>query len=115
MADDKLPYDVTSFDVVAEVPNLRVIVMELSAGQDVPWHYHTTITDAFYCLAGPMVIEYGNQGQSVTLNAGDSHRIPPGMRHRTRGANDGPCRFLIVHGIGPYDFIPMDEQQLGNS
>ena len=42
----------------------RVIALEvddmqkaLAAGQCVPWHYHTEISDSFVCLEGPMVVE----------------------------------------------------------
>lgn len=106
MNRSKFGYDVDSFDVVSEVPNLRVIVIALSYGQDVPWHYHTNITDSFFCLEGPVVIEYGTRGESVKLNSGDRYEIPPGTPHRTSGVDRGPCKFLIVQGIGEYDFIP---------
>jgi quercetin dioxygenase-like cupin family protein len=31
--------------------------LSLAAGQCVPWHYHSEISDSFVCLEGPMVVE----------------------------------------------------------
>jgi quercetin dioxygenase-like cupin family protein len=44
-------------ELVAEGADLRVQVLTLAAGQCVPWHYHTDISDSFVCLEGPMVVE----------------------------------------------------------
>jgi hypothetical protein len=33
--------------------------------------------------------------------------VPPKTAHYVRGENDGPCRFLIVQGVGVYDFVPV--------
>ena len=50
-------YMIAGRETVAEGADLRVQVLTLDAGQCVPWHYHSEITDAFVCLQGPMVVE----------------------------------------------------------
>lgn len=32
--------------------------------------------------------------------------IPPGRPHRVAAADDGRCRFVIVQGVGTYDYLP---------
>ena len=50
-------YEIAGSEVVAEGDDMRVSVLTLAAGQEVPWHYHSEITDSFACLEGPMVVE----------------------------------------------------------
>lgn len=108
MNADNLGYEVDSFEIVSEVAGLRVIVIALASGQDVPWHFHTNIADAFFCLEGPLLIEYGSRGERVQLNSGDRFEIPPRIPHRTSTVDRAGCRFLIVQGIGEYDFVPIN-------
>ena len=50
-------YTIAGCELVAEGADLRVQVLSLAAGQCVPWHYHSEISDSFVCLEGPMVVE----------------------------------------------------------
>ena len=65
-------YIIAGRELVAEGVDLRVQVLSLAAGQCVPWHYHSEISDNFVCLEGPMVVETicgspraGNRGSRV--------------------------------------------------
>ena len=49
--------DIAGFEVVMEGQDMRAVVLSLAAGQSVPWHYHSDITDSFVCLVGPVVVE----------------------------------------------------------
>jgi hypothetical protein len=49
--------DVASYETAMEGEDMRAVVLTLDQGQTVPWHYHSTITDSFVCLKGPMVVE----------------------------------------------------------
>ena len=42
-------YEVERRETVAETDALRVRILTLAAGQEVPWHYHSQVTDTFYC------------------------------------------------------------------
>jgi quercetin dioxygenase-like cupin family protein len=42
--------------IVAAGADLRVTVLTLDAGQSVPWHYHSEVTDSFVCLSGGLVV-----------------------------------------------------------
>lgn len=101
-------YEVAQREMVAEVENLRVVVLTLAPGQFVPWHYHSKITDTFFCLQGPMVIAIQGGRSQIELAAGESHAVPKRKAHRVSGKDGGPCKFAIVQGIGAYDFVPVD-------
>jgi hypothetical protein len=42
---------------LAEAPGLRVRQLSLAAGQSVPWHFHSEITDTFFCMKDPMCVK----------------------------------------------------------
>lgn len=93
--------------MVAEGADLRVQVLTLAAGQSVPWHYHTEITDSFVCLEGPMVVETRAPRATHRLMPGERCAVGPKTAHFVHGENGGPCKFMIVQGVGVYDFMPV--------
>ena len=93
--------------MVAEGADLRVQVLTLAAGQSVPWHYHSEITDSFVCLEGPMVVETRAPRATYRLMPGERCAVGPKTAHFVHGENGGPCKFMIVQGVGVYDFMPV--------
>lgn len=106
MAQEPLPFDIRSFEVIARTPMLRVVELELGASEEVPWHFHTQITDTFYCLLGEARIQHGARGEDARLRVGESHSVPVGTPHRVSNGGTSPCRLLLVQGVGAYDFVP---------
>jgi quercetin dioxygenase-like cupin family protein len=100
--------NVSGYDTVMEGGDMRALVLTLAAGESVPWHWHSEITDRFFCLKGPMVVETRTPRLTVELQAGDSYVVPPKTAHHVHGKNDGPCRFLVLQGVGVYDNIPVN-------
>ena len=101
-------YEVEAREMIAEQPTLRVVVLTLGPGQHVPWHYHSEVTDTFFCLQGPMVVHIQG-GRTITeLAAGESYAVPRRTAHYVSGKEGGRCKFAIVQGVGTYDFVPVD-------
>jgi quercetin dioxygenase-like cupin family protein len=101
-------YEVKQRETLAEVPGLRVRVLTLQRGQIVPWHLHNHITDTFFCMRGPMRILTRSPQASHGLHAGDTLAVPAGTPHRVEcDANE--CRFMIIQGVGEYDYVPVKE------
>lgn len=100
-------YEIADREVVAEGADVRVQVLTLAAGQCVPWHFHSEVADSFVCLEGPMVVETGAPRATHRLSPGERCAVPPKTAHYVHGENDGPCKFLIVQGVGVYDFNPV--------
>ena len=100
-------YEVSGREVVAEGADLRVQVLTLAAGQSVPWHYHSAITDSFVCLEGPMVVETRAPRNTYRLLPGQRCAVPPRTAHYVHGEDGGAFKFLIIQGVGIYDFVPV--------
>ena len=105
LSSSELPYDVAAVDIVAEGPGLIVSEITLSPGQEVPWHFHNQVSDTFYGLIGCITVRFDDSGEA-RLTPGESVTVPAGIPHRVSNESDGVSRFLIVQGIGEYDFIP---------
>ena len=99
------PYTIEDRQLIAETPELRVQFLTLANGQEIPWHHHTAVTDTFICLEGPMVVNTKTIDADHELQPGDNCTVPPTTVHQVAGKNGRRCRFLIVQGIGKYDFV----------
>ena len=100
-------YPVVDYEIIAETPDLRMIAITLGPGQEVPWHWHTNISDTFFCMQGPMTIETRAPREVFELNPGETCVVPAKRAHRVTGKNDDPCKFGILQGVGTYDFNPI--------
>ena len=98
---------VSGYETVMEGADMRVLVLTLAAGEYVPWHYHSETIDRFFCLNGPMAVETRAPRSVNALEAGDSCTVPPMTAHYVHGKDNGPCRFLVLQGVGVYDNMPV--------
>lgn len=98
---------ISRYDTVMEGADMRALELTLSAGECVPWHWHSEITDCYFCLKGPMVVETRAPRRETELQTGESYTVAPKTAHYIHGKNDGPCRFLLLQGVGVYDNIPV--------
>lgn len=90
---------------LAEMPGVRVRKLKLSAGQCVPWHYHNEVKDTFFCLQGPMWVKTRDPAAQFVLQPGDIAEVPAGRPHFVEGVDYRPCEFLVMQGVGVYDYV----------
>ena len=96
---------IAGYDRVMEGADMRASILTLAAGECVPWHYHSTITDSFVCLDGPMEVETRAPRALHRLDPGGRCEVTPRTAHTVRGVAGGPCRFLLLQGVGVYDNV----------
>ncbi len=100
-------YEVAGRETVAEGADLRVQVLTLGAGQSVPWHFHTAISDHFVCLEGSLVVETRAPRATHELAPGQRCTVGPKTAHTAHGRDGTPCKFMVIQGVGAYDFLPV--------
>ncbi|HKP26072.1 MAG TPA: cupin domain-containing protein [Dongiaceae bacterium] len=98
---------VAGYETAMEGADMRALVLTLAAGECVPWHYHSDISDVFFCLDGLMVVETGAPRTIQELAPGERCIVPPKTAHFVHGKDDRPCRFLVLQGVGVYDNMPV--------
>jgi len=96
---------IAGYEKVMEGADMRAVMLTLAAGQCVPWHYHSQVTDSFICLTGRLVVETRAPRAAHILNPGERCAVPPMTAHYVHGENDGACSFLILQGVGVYDNV----------
>jgi quercetin dioxygenase-like cupin family protein len=83
----------------------RVAVIDLAAGEESPWHFHSAVTENVICLSGTIKLQYGQEGACVVLLPGERHEIPLGVGHSLVNMHGSESTYLLVQE-GQYDFVP---------
>ena len=91
----------------AERPGFRISELKLSPAQQVPWHSHTNIQDTFYVLEGRLRLFLRDPKEEVRLAPGETHVVRPGRPHLVTNGGEGSATFLVLQGIGEYDYVPL--------
>jgi quercetin dioxygenase-like cupin family protein len=91
--------------IVLQTRDVRVVEYTLQPGDTHSWHHHSEVTDRFYCLEGVIEVTLRGAAQTERLRPGESFMIPPGIVHRAGNGAEGVSRYLLVQGIGHYDYV----------
>ena len=106
-------YEVERRQRHAERPGFRISELTLSPTQQVPWHYHSRIQDTFYVLEGRIRVFLREPKEEVVLGPGETLAVPPRRPHLVVNGGDHSATFLILQGIGAYDFVPLGQAGAG--
>lgn len=109
-------YTVSSRKIIALGSDVHVKEFRLAVGEEIPWHRHSKMFDVFYCLEGRLKIDLaetraGKRLPGIVLNVGESAKVETGTAHRPHNPGPGVCRFLLVQGVGQYDYVPYQPAQ----
>ena len=99
------PYKVRAIHVVAKGSDVLVREYTLDPGEVIPWHRHTEVADYYYGLEGVVVVETRDPAARHELAAGKAATVTPPTVHQVSNPGRQACRFLLVQGVGKYDFV----------
>jgi len=105
MSDGPRPYTVRSIRVIAKGADVLVREYTLDPGEAIPWHRHSEVSDYYYGLEGVVVIETRVPPARHEVAAGGSATVTPPTIHHVSNPGPRSCRFLLVQGVGKYDFV----------
>jgi quercetin dioxygenase-like cupin family protein len=91
----------------AERAGFRINELQLSPTQKVPWHYHSNVQDTFYVLEGRIHVFMREPKEDIVLGPGQTFTLAPGRPHLVTNAGESSATFLVLQGIGEYDFVPL--------
>ena len=92
-------------EFIIDTENVRVRVMPLAPGQHTDWHYHTEVTDTMVCLEGGISISMKEPDETFHLYPGQMCQVLPGRVHQVSNPDTGDSKYLLIQGVGKYDFI----------
>jgi hypothetical protein len=87
-------YDVERRVRRAERPGFRITELQISATQQVPWRLF---------LRDPK--------EEVGLAPGQTYAVRPGRPHLVTNAGQRSATFLVLQGIGEYDYVPLTAKE----
>ena len=91
----------------AERPGFRINELQISTTQKVPWHYHSNIQDTFYVIEGHIRLFLREPQEEIRLGPGDTYSVRPRRPHLVVNDGAGSATFLLLQGIGEYDYVPL--------
>jgi len=90
-----------------ERPGFRIAELQLSPEQTVPWHSHTNIIDTFYVLEGQLHLFLQDPKEDLRLDPGQTYAVAAGRPHLVTNGGKNMMTFLVLQGIGEYDYLPL--------
>jgi mannose-6-phosphate isomerase-like protein (cupin superfamily) len=100
-------YEVERRVTHAARPGFRINELQISPKQKVPWHFHSNVRDTFYVLAGNIRVFLRDPKEEVRLGPGESYTVEPRRPHLVVNGGETSATFLVLQGIGEYDFVPL--------
>ena len=91
----------------AERPGFRISELQISATQQVPWHYHSNVQDTFYVLGGILRLFLRDPKEEIRLGPGETYAVRPGRPHLVTNGGESSATFLVLQGIGEYDYVSL--------
>ena len=82
---------------------VREMVLEKDASTE--WHHHSEVSDYFVCLTGMVRVETQNPDEAFSLHPGQTAEVKPPQVHRVVNVYSDRSEYLLVQGVGKYDFI----------
>ena len=95
---------VTEVATLINSNGVRVVEFTIFPHADGAWHHHSEMHEHCYCLNGCLTIEIQN-AKPIRLNSGNRYEFPAGVTHRIRNEGNQLAKFLVIQGVGTYDFI----------
>ncbi len=92
-------------DVILKTRDVLVRILRLEPGSSTGLHQHSVVSDFVVCLSGE-VVETKDPDQSKVLRPGERYRIEPMQVHCVKNTSAPTSEYLLVQGVGSYDFIP---------
>jgi mannose-6-phosphate isomerase-like protein (cupin superfamily) len=100
-------YQIEAIERLAETPDLRMSVFTIGRDQEIPWHWHTHVSDFYIGMEGITVVEMRAPATRFELSPGQSCKVPPKRAHLVSGKDGERCKFAVLQGIGAYDYNPV--------
>jgi mannose-6-phosphate isomerase-like protein (cupin superfamily) len=95
----------------AERPGFRITELRMSPTQQVAWHRHTNVQDTFYVIQGRVRVTLREPDEQIDLATGESWGpVGAGRPHRVTNPGRDVASFLVLQGIGDFDFVALPDQ-----
>jgi quercetin dioxygenase-like cupin family protein len=95
-------------EVLIKTDNVSVRVVEMEAGGALPWHHHSEVTDHIVALDREIEVQMRSPDEKIVLMPGKRCTVPTGRVHRVVNLCEKKNNYLLIQGVGKYDFNKVD-------
>jgi quercetin dioxygenase-like cupin family protein len=96
---------VKNIEPVVVGTDVQARIFTLAPGEFIPWHRHSESTDHYFVLRGTLSISTRDPDDALMLEMGERYKITAGTSHLIANRGEADCLFLLLQGVGKYDFI----------
>jgi quercetin dioxygenase-like cupin family protein len=107
-ASAKSNYTVKNIEPIVVGTDVQARIFTLAPSDVIPWHHHSESTDHYFVLRGTLTINTRNPDDERMLEIGGRYKITPGTAHLISNRGTTDCQFLLLQGVGKYDFLKSD-------
>jgi len=97
-------------EIILKTETVRVRIMSLDLHETAAWHFHSEVTDDIFCLTGEILIRMKDPIEEINLSPGARYQIQNGRLHQLENMTEAESTYLLVQGVGKYDFIAVREK-----
>ena len=98
-------YSVKKIEPIVVGTDVQARIFTLAPGEFIPWHRHSESTDHYFVLNGTLTVSTRNPNDERMVEVGGRYKITPGTPHFIANRGEQDCQFLLLQGVGKYDFI----------
>ncbi len=102
-------YQVKNVEAVITSSDVRARIFTLAPGDVIPWHYHRAAADHYFILQGELTISTRRPEETQTVRVGSNYRIAPGKPHLIANHTAADCQFVVLQGVGTFDWVKADD------
>lgn len=94
--------------VILKTADASVRQLTLGSLEKTPWHFHSEVVDHMYCLSGVIDVQCQKPEECFQLKPGEGCEVAVRRVHRVLNESNQPATYLLVQGVGRYDFNVVD-------
>ena len=98
-------YRVKRIERIMTGSDVQARLFTLAPGETIPWHFHHAAADHYFILEGTLTVVTCAPEEVRMIAIGSDYRIMPGTAHLITNRSTGDCRFLLLQGVGKFDWV----------
>ena len=102
-------YQVKNIEPVMIGSDVRARLFTLAPDDVIPWHCHREAADHYFVLQGELFVSIQLPEETQTVGVGRNYRIAPGRPHLIANRSAVDSQFLLLQGIGTFDWVKVDD------
>lgn len=95
-------------ETIISTGDVSVRILAMAPGKVAPWHFHTEVVDYMFCLTGTIMVHLRDPQEMIELLPGERVEVRPGRVHRVSNTGGVWATYLLIQGVGTYDFNVVD-------